>query len=89
MKSTKPKLIKKRNKVITPDHREWTREQFESYREYQIRYTRENYRTFTCRLNRGKDAELIEWFESRENFAEYIRELGLKDMKEQKKGHKG
>lgn len=84
MKSTKPKLIRKRNKVITQD-REWTREAFDSYREYQIRYTKENYRTFTFRLNRERDAELIEWFESQDNFANYIRELGQKDMKKKKK----
>lgn len=83
MKSTKPKLIKKRNKVITPA-REWTKEAFESYREYQIRYTRENYRTFALRLNREKDADLIDWFESQENYADYIRELGRKDMEKKK-----
>ena len=83
MKSTKPKLIKKRNKVITQS-RSWTKEAFESYREYQIRYTRENYRTFTIRLSREKDGDLIEWFESQENFANYIRELGLKDMENNK-----
>ena len=83
MKSTKPKLIKKRNKVITPA-RVGTKEAFESYREYQIRYTRENYRTFALRLNREKDADLIDWFESQENFADYIRELGRKDMEKKK-----
>ncbi len=83
MKSTKPKLIKKRNKVITPA-REWTKEAFQSYREYQIKYNKENYRTFAVRLNREKDAELIDWFESQENFADYIRGLGQKDMNRKK-----
>ena len=86
MKSTKPKLIKKRNKVITPS-KVWTKEAFESYREYQTRYTKENYRTFAFRLKRDGDGDLIEWFESQENLADYIRELGRKDM-EEKKSHK-
>ena len=83
MKSTESRVIKKRNKVITSS-REWTKEAYEQYRDYQINYAKENYRTFAFRLNREKDADLIEYFESKDNFADFIRYLGNKELKKEK-----
>ena len=84
MKSTKSKLVRKKDRIISPG-RVWSREAFDRTRDYQISYYKENYRSFNIRFSRKNDQEIISYLESQDNLAGYIRELVTKDIEKKKK----
>ena len=59
---------------------EWTKEAYDSFRDYQIKYYKENYRTFAIKFSRDKDSDIIEYLESQENIANWVREKARKDI---------
>ncbi len=57
--------------------------------EYNNTYNRNNYRSFSMRLNHEKENNIIQWLESQDSLKEYLLSLVLKDMeKSQKKQNK-
>ena len=71
---------------------EWTKEAYDNFRDYQIKYYKENYRTFTIKLNRDKDGDIVDYLESQENIANWVRETVRKqinkDLKKKEKESK-
>ena len=62
---------------------------YEKRLEYNNTYNRNNYRSFSMRLNNTKEEELIKWLESKNSVKEYLLSLVIKDMeKSQKKDSK-
>lgn len=62
---------------------------YEKRLEYNNTYNRNNYRSFSMRLNNTKEEELIKWLESKDSVKEYLLSLVIKDMeKSQKKDSK-
>ena len=65
------------------------KEDYEKRLEYNNTYNRNNYRSFSMRLNNTKEEELIKWLESKDSVKEYLLSLVIKDMeKSQKKDSK-
>jgi hypothetical protein len=65
------------------------KEDYEKRLEYNNTYNRNNYRSFSMRLNNTKEKELIKWLESKDSIKEYLLSLVIKDMeKSQKKDFK-
>lgn len=48
--------------------------------EYNNTYNRNNYRSFSVRLNNQKEADVIEWLESQESLKQYLLSLIKQDM---------
>ena len=62
---------------------------YEKRLDYNNTYNRNNYRSFSMRLNNTKEEELIKWLESKNSVKEYLLSLVIKDMeKSQKKDSK-
>jgi hypothetical protein len=56
---------------------------------YNNAYNRQNYKSFSIRLNKETEADLIEWLGSKDAVKEYLVHLIRKDMeKENKKKNK-
>jgi hypothetical protein len=65
------------------------KDDYEKRLEYNNTYNRNNYRSFSMRLNNTKEEELIKWLESKDSVKEYLLSLVIKDMeKSQKKDSK-
>ncbi len=65
------------------------KDDYEKRLEYNNTYNRNNYRSFSMRLNNTKEEELIKWLESKNSVKEYLLSLVIKDMeKSQKKDSK-
>ena len=79
MKSADSKKTSKPAKRSKP-YSEWTKEAYDSFRDYQIKYYKENYRTFAIKFSREKDADIITYLESQENIANWVREKAKKDI---------
>ena len=83
MKSADSKKTNKPAKRSKP-YSEWTKEAYDSFRDYQIKYYKENYRTFAIKFSREKDADIIAYLESQENIANWVREKAKKDIAKEK-----
>ena len=79
MKSSDSKKEKKQVRRSKP-YSEWTKEAYDSFRDYQIKYYKENYRTFAIKFSRDKDGDVIDYLESQENIANWVREKARKDL---------
>ena len=79
MKSSDSKKEKKQARRSKP-YSEWTKEAYDSFRDYQIKYYKENYRTFTIKFSRDRDGDVIDYLESQENIANWVREKARKDL---------
>ncbi len=79
MKSGDSKNTNKQTRRSKP-YSEWTKEAYDNFRDYQIKYYKENYRTFTIKLNRDKDGDIVDYLESKENIANWVREKARKDL---------
>ncbi len=82
MKSADSKKKSKPAKRSKP-YSEWTKEAYDSFRDYQIKYYKENYRTFAIKFSREKDADIIAYLESQENIVNWVREKAKKDIARQ------
>ena len=91
MKSGDSKNTNKQTRRSKP-YSEWTKEAYDNFRDYQIKYYKENYRTFTIKLNRDKDRDIVDYLESQENIANWVRETVRKqinkDLKKKEKESK-
>ena len=91
MKSDDSKNTNKQTRRSKP-YSEWTKEAYDNFRDYQIKYYKENYRTFTIKLNRDKDRDIVDYLESQENIANWVRETVRKqinkDLKKKEKESK-
>ncbi len=57
--------------------------------EYNNTYNRNNYRSFSMRLNNEKEKDIIQWLESQDSLKDYLLSLVMKDMEKlQKKENK-
>jgi len=79
MKSADSKKTRTPTKRAKP-YNEWTKEAYDNFRDYQIKYYKENYRTFAIKFSRDKDSDVIEYLESQENVANWVREKARKDI---------
>lgn len=69
MKVTKKQpVIKKEDGSYIKNGQSWTDESHDNYQEYQTKYIADNYRTFTFRVRKDTDADLIKYCESQDNF---------------------
>lgn len=55
--------------------------QYKKRLDYNNTYNRNNYRSFSIRFNNTKEADIIDWIESKESVKEYIMNLIVDDMK--------
>ncbi len=55
--------------------------QYKKRLDYNNTYNRNNYRSFSIRFNNTKEADIINWIESKESVKQYIMELIVNDMK--------
>lgn len=53
--------------------------------EYNNTYNRNNYRSFSMRLNNEKEKDIIQWLESQDSLKDYLLTLIEKDMEKSKK----
>lgn len=53
--------------------------------EYNNTYNRNNYRSFSMRLNNEKEKDMIQWLESQDSLKDYLLNLIEKDMEKSKK----
>lgn len=53
--------------------------------EYNNTYNRNNYRSFSMRLNNEKEKDIIQWLESQDSLKDYLLTLVEKDMEKSKK----
>ena len=83
MNDTKKKS-KSNKDTVYAQGRLWSKESFESYRNYQKQYNKEHYRQIIIRLNNETDKDLIEWLSSQSNLAGYIKKIAREDMEKQK-----
>ncbi|MBQ6148496.1 MAG: hypothetical protein IJI83_03005 [Oscillospiraceae bacterium] len=79
MKSTESKIVRRKGKVITSS-RTWGKETFKAFREYQVKYYKENYRTFALRFNKEVDGDIIAFYESQDNLTDFLRQLTRREM---------
>lgn len=57
--------------------------------EYNNTYNRNNYRSFSMRLNNEKEKDIIQWLESKDSLKDYLLSLVMKDIEKfQKKENK-
>lgn len=56
--------------------------------EYNNTYNRNNYRSFSMRLNNEKEKEIIQWLESQDSLKDYLLTLIEKDIEKSKKKQK-
>ena len=52
------------------------------------KWKKENMVAYTFRFTKKRDNDLIEWINSQENKADYIRQLIIADMERQKKNER-
>lgn len=83
MKSTKEKAVKS-NIAVYANGRIWKPEAYKRYRQYQIDYTKKNYRTFAIRFSKEKDAKVIAILEKQDNCIQFLREAILAYEKAQR-----
>ena len=55
--------------------------QYKKRLDYNNTYNRNNYRSFSIRFNNTKEADIIDWIESKESVKQYIMDLIVNDMK--------
>ena len=55
--------------------------------EYNNTYNRNNYRSFSMRLNNEKEKDIIQWLESQDSLKDYLLTLIKKDIEKSKKKH--
>ena len=79
MKSTAKKIKQTEDNMIIAQGKRWSEESFVHYRKYQTEFVKKTYRTFTLRLRRTDEKDLIDWLESQDNLAEYLINLIKKD----------
>ena len=60
-------------------------EQYKKKLEYNNTYNKNTYRSFSVRLNKKTEADIIEWLESKEGVKNYIISLIESDIKKEKK----
>lgn len=53
--------------------------------EYNNTYNRNNYRSFSMRLNNEKEKDIIQWLESQDSLKDYLLTLIEKDIEKSKK----
>lgn len=58
---------------------------YESRLEYNNTYNRNNYKSFSMRLNNNEEADLIDWLKSQDSTKEYLVSLIRKDMEKNSK----
>ncbi len=73
------KADKKNSKRASP-YNKWTDEAYKRFRDYQIEYYKENYRSFTIKYKRGKDDDVINFLESLDNISEWVRKMVRKEI---------
>ncbi len=56
--------------------------------EYNNTYNRNNYRSFSMRLNNKKEKDIIRWLESQDSLKDYLLSLITKDIEKSKKKEK-
>ena len=78
MKSSNSKT--KKEIIKSGPYKGWTKEAYDSFRDYQIKYYKEHYRTFSVKFNRENDKEVIDFLESKENIAAWVREAVKKEL---------
>ena len=62
-----------------------TKSKYKKKLEYNNMYNRMNYRSFSMRLSRKSEAEIIDWLEKQEGVKEYLLDLVEADMKKNAK----
>lgn len=83
MKSTKSKQIVEGDRTIAQG-RSWKTESLKNYRKKQQEFVKDTYRSFSIKLNRVKDKELIDYIESKDNATAYLKQLVTEAMKKQR-----
>lgn len=58
---------------------------YETRLEYNNTYNRNNYKSFSMRLNNNDEADLIDWLKSQDSTKEYLVSLIRKDMEKASK----
>ena len=59
----------------------WAKESYDKFRDYQVNYYKENYRTFAIKLNREKDPDVIEFLENVESIPQFVRKAVRAEIK--------
>lgn len=88
MNKTSKKYFKKNGKIYTGSGRVYTEESFKRNREYSVYYMKNNYRVFVIKCRKDNDDVLIQWMESKDNLTNYVKELIIKNMKEDSRNNK-
>ena len=87
---TKPKRKRK-----PKPYSEWTKESYDKFRDYQVQYYKEHYRTFAIKLSKDKDGEVVEYLENLDNISGFVRDAVKKQIakdkrkKQRKNGNQG
>lgn len=63
-------------------YRNWTKEAYDNFRDYQLKYYKQNCRTFSLRYNRFKDGDVVDFLEAEGNVADFVRQAVRKAIKE-------
>lgn len=58
---------------------------YETRLEYNNTYNRNNYKSFSMRLNNNDEADLIDWLKSQDSTKEYLVSIIRKDMEKSSK----
>ena len=71
----------------TNDHEQYLNAEKNTYEKklaYNNEYNRQNYRSFSIRMNREEEKHIINWLEKQKSLKKYIISLIEKDMREKK-----
>lgn len=74
----------KRKRKAKP-YSEWTKESYDKFREYQVKYYKEHYRTFVIKLSKEQDGEIVEYLENLDNVAGFVRDAVRKQIAKEKR----
>ena len=77
MNSTDAKPKRKRK---PKPYSEWTKESYDKFRDYQVQYYKEHYRTFAIKLSKDKDGEVVEYLENLDNISGFVRDAVKKQI---------
>ena len=79
MKSTEKKNIRIDEEIFAQG-KLWNKKSYARYRQYQNKFIHDTYRQFTMRINKAKEADIIEKLNEQENGSEYIKKLIRADI---------
>lgn len=84
MRSTKKKAVTSpTTKTVYANGRIWKKDDLKAFRKYQTSFLSDRYRTFVVRMAKLKDADVIEFMESKDNLTGFLRDILRKKMAEE------